>query len=149
MPLIKAGHTQCQPFKYIVTMKTKVLSLFLFIVITCGTVFGQELPDDVVQAFKKGDASLSEKYLNNSVQYIRASDQQTLSKEETVKALNRFFAENTPTDFTVVHRGKRENSGFVVGKLVTRKGTYRVHLLFKENNSQCQISQIRIDEFSE
>ena len=130
-------------------MKNKTLSLLLFLLIVCGTVAAQELPEEVNRTFKKGEASLIEDYLGNRVQYIYASLTQHLTKEETVKALDRFFTDNPPNGFSVLHRSKKENSGFVVGKLFSSKGAYRIHILFKDDNNRFSISQIRIDEFNE
>ncbi|MDR1938098.1 MAG: DUF4783 domain-containing protein, partial [Tannerellaceae bacterium] len=62
-----------------------------------------------------------------------------------VALLNSFFNSNKPANFTVVHNADKKESGFLVGKLATAKGEFRVNLTYRTENDKPIIQSIRIE----
>ena len=69
----------------------------------------------------------------------------TCEGEQAIQALNRFFGQHKPATFTVVHHADKSANGFVVAKLHTEAGDYRVNITYKANNNTAIIQSIRIE----
>jgi hypothetical protein len=75
--------------------------------------------------------------LENDNVYSKAQAQQIVSK---------FFSSNTPESFNVVHQGGKGGDQYVIGNLVTNKGTFRIYFLLRKNNGKDYIIQLRIEK---
>ena len=69
----------------------------------------------------------------------------TCEGEQAIQALNRFFGQHKPATFTVVHHADKSDNGFVVAKLHTEAGDYRVNITYKADNNTAIIQSIRIE----
>ena len=122
-----------------------VCMIFLF----WGIIKAQENPSQLTHAFKKGNAQELSPYLGSKVELILLNKSKEYTKEEATQAVKNFFAAHKVNSFTVNHEGKKNESGFIVGTLVTSSGNYRINCYFKKNGNQFLIHQIRIDKSNE
>ena len=64
---------------------------------------------------------------------------------EAVSMLSSFFSSNKPSGFSVVHHADKKESGFLVGKLPTSSGEYRVNITYRAEGNTAIIQSIRIE----
>ena len=61
------------------------------------------------------------------------------------KVVSSFFSSNKPSGFSVVHHADKKESGFLVGKLPTSSGEYRVNITYRAEGNTAIIQSIRIE----
>lgn len=130
-------------------MKTRIglvlVGLFLSLSVACA----QKEFSDLVDAFKKSDARLLEKKMDDQVDLILLNHSVKSNRRKAVAMLDDFFAQNKVNDFEVIHEGKRRESGFFIGKLSTEQGAFRVNCFLKKIDEDYLIHQIRIEKTNE
>lgn len=130
-------------------MKTRIglvlVGLFLSLSVACA----QQEFSDLVDAFKKSDARLLEKKMDDQVDLILLNHSVKSNRRKAVAMLDDFFAQNKVSDFEVIHEGKRRESGFFIGKLSTEQGAFRVNCFLKKIDEDYLIHQIRIEKTNE
>lgn len=132
-------------------MKGRLFFLLLSFMLSAFTVIAQEeLPEEMLSAFKKGEAEQLKPYLCDKVQFIvEGNTSEPLMRKDAVDYLKKFFGQNKPSDFSVLHKSFREDTGFFVAKLTTLSQKYRMHCLWSIMDETLHISRIRIDKFIE
>ena len=122
--------------------------LLSFFVSTFAMVAQEELPKEMVNAFKKGEAESLKPYLADKVQFIvERKVSEPLIQKEAVVYLKEFFEQNRPSDFSILHKSIRENTGFFIAKLTTAERKLRLYCLFTATGEQLEINRMRIDRF--
>jgi hypothetical protein len=102
--------------------------------------------DDVVAAFKKGDASALTKLMDNTVEIKMTGKSNSYSKAQAEIILKDFFAKNTVKSFDEIHKGGNSNSAeFGVYKMVTSGGTYRTSVFLQKKGATLVLNEIRIE----
>ena len=77
---------------------------------------------------------------------FKAGNASSLSgASEAVSMLSSFFSSNKPSGFSVVHHADKKESGFLVGKLPTSSGEYRVNITYRAEGNTAIIQSIRIE----
>jgi len=103
------------------------------------------LPDEIVQALKSGDAKTISKYFNTSVELIFNENQGVYGKAQAEQILKIFFTNNASPSGTFgykdLHSGNRDNPQYYIGELHTGKGRYRVTIFMKDQ----RIHQMRVE----
>lgn len=99
----------------------------------------------ITQAFKEGKAETLAGKLAATIDLALPEQTLTCEGEQAIQALNRFFGQHKPATFTVVHHADKSDNGFVVAKLHTEAGDYRVNITYKANNNTAIIQSIRIE----
>jgi len=103
------------------------------------------LPSEIVQALKTGDAKMISKYFNSSVELNFSESQGVYGKAQAEQILKDFFSKNASTkgtfEYKHLHTTPRDNAQYYIGELITGKGTYRLHIFMKDQ----RIHQMRID----
>ncbi len=99
----------------------------------------------ITQAFKEGKAETLVGKLAATIDLALPEQTLTCEGEQAIQALNRFFGQHKPATFTVVHHADKSDNGFVVAKLHTEAGDYRVNITYKANNNTAIIQSIRIE----
>lgn len=130
-------------------MKKRVYLVLVGILICVATMAAQNVVVELSNAFKQGSAKELAPYMGDKVEYIYAGTTRTYNKFSAEQAISSFFMANKVKNFTLNHKGKRNESGFIVGTLTTSGGTYRINCFFKKVNEQYLIHQIRIDKNNE
>jgi hypothetical protein len=96
-------------------------------------------------AFKAGNASMLVSSMDQEVNLAVPGSTKKCNANEAVSMLNTFFGSNKPTGFTVVHNADKKESGFIVGKLTTAKGEFRVNITYRADGNKAIIQSIRIE----
>ncbi|MCI7009152.1 MAG: DUF4783 domain-containing protein [Parabacteroides sp.] len=99
----------------------------------------------ITQAFKEGKAETLVGKLAATIDLALPEQTLTCEGEQAIQALNRFFGQHKPATFTVVHHADKSDNGFVVAKLHTEAGDYRVNITYKADNNTAIIQSIRIE----
>lgn len=119
-----------------------ILFLLLFMAIP---MFANDARLSVENGFAKGDASVVASAMDERVFMVAYPLRRPLDKSEAEKELAKFFEHNKPTSFTVLHDNGQGGVIYMISKLKTQKGEYRVHILIDEEGETQRITQIRIE----
>ena len=124
--------------------------LLSFFVSTFTMVAQEELPEEMVNAFKKGEAESLKPYLADKVQFIvEGNVSEPLVQKDAVEYLKEFFEQNRPSEFSILHKSSRQETGFFIAKLTTTERKLRVYCLFSTTAGELKINRMRIDKFIE
>ncbi|HQO47938.1 MAG TPA: DUF4783 domain-containing protein, partial [Paludibacteraceae bacterium] len=80
-------------------------------------------------------------HLNNNVELTIDQVDNVFNKQQTRTILSSFFKKNQPLKFSVMHKGDKDRSQFMIGNLETTTGRFRVSVLIKND----LIQQLRIE----
>jgi hypothetical protein len=129
------------------TIKKITLSI-LFIVgfIICSNQLKAQIPDGILQSLKTGNSKTLSEYFNQNVEMVVLENDNVYSKAQAQQIVNKFFSSNPPENFTIIHQGGKEGAQYVIGNLITGKGTFRVYFLLKKSGGKDYIHQLRIEE---
>jgi len=105
-----------------------------------------QVPDEIILSFKTGDSKTLSEYFNQNVEMVVLENDNVYSKAQAQQIVSKFFSNNTPESFSVIHQGGKEGAQYVIGNLATNKGTFRVYFLLKKNNGKDYIHQLRIEQ---
>lgn len=130
-------------------MKKRVLLGMAALFLSVFLAVAQEIPAGVVPALKKGSSQELNKYMGDKVNLILLGSSTNVDKQKATAMMQEFFAENKVSGFNVNHQGKRDDSSFIIGTLMTTKGNFRVNCFLKRVDNQYLIHQIRIDKTNE
>ena len=128
------------------TMRKRVVLLFVGLFVGLAFAFAQDMPAGVIAALKKGNPQELVRYLGEAVDVTIGDKTVSGDKARAEQELTTFFAGNKVRAFDINHRGKRGESGFIVGTLQTEGGAYRVNCFFRMRQNEYYIHQIRIDK---
>ena len=99
----------------------------------------------ISNAFKSGNASSLTASMDNEVDVAVPGSSKKCNGNDAVAMLNTFFDSNKPTGFTVLHNADKKDSGFLVGKLPTSKGEFRVNVTYRAEGDKAIIQSVRIE----
>ena len=95
----------------------------------------RNLPDEIVQALRNGDAKIISKYFNSSVELIFSESRGVYGKSQAEQILRTFFANNSSGTgrfiYKHLHGSDRDNAQYYIGELHTARGLYRVTIYMK------------------
>lgn len=128
-------------------MKKELLFFTLFLLFGSMTVFSasNEVPNEVIDALNKGNASVISSYLNDNVELYIDNKNDIFSRQQASQIISDFFRKNAVKDFTVIHKGEKEATCFVIGTLKTSNASFRVYILTRKNGNKDVIQQFRIE----
>ncbi|MEG1573828.1 MAG: DUF4783 domain-containing protein [Bacteroidales bacterium] len=109
------------------------------------TSAAQDVDSAVKKGFSSGDVNLISKNMADKVFYVFYPERKSLTKDDATKKLDQFFKDKKPKDFSSTHDSRQDNVHYIIGKLTTTSGDYRVHLLFDTMNGNEVVTQIRIE----
>ena len=99
----------------------------------------------ITKAFKEGKAETLTGKMAATIDLALPEKTLTCAGDQAIEALNSFFGQHKPATFTVVHHADKSDNGFVVAKLHTEAGDYRVNITYKAENNTAIIQSIRIE----
>ena len=105
-----------------------------------------QIPDGIVQGFKKGDASALAVFFNQNIEMVVLQHDDVFSKAQAQQIVSNFFASNKVANFSIAHEGGREGARFAVGNLKTATGDFRVYIYLKKAGDKTLIHQLRIEK---
>ncbi len=122
-----------------------MILLFAGSLIAFNSVTAQ-IPDEIIQSLKSGNARLLSGYFNQNVELVIPDSDNVYSKAQAQLIVSEFFSSNSPQNFQVLHRGGKEGAQYVIGNLLTKKGSFRVYFLLKKSDGKDYIHQLRIEK---
>ena len=132
--------------------KTSLIILSFTLFFGVSNVFSQTtsaVSDATINALNCGNAAALSLLFNNSVELVIENRNDIFSQQQASGIIADFFRRNSVTDFTVLHRGAKEASSFVIGTLRTSNGAFRVYVLIRQNENVNAIQQLRIESSNE
>ncbi len=105
-----------------------------------------QVPEEIKQSFKTGDSKTLSGYFNQNVEMVVLENDNVYSKAQAQQIVNKFFSDNAPEDFNIIHQGGKEGAQYVIGNLTTKGGSFRVYFLLKKNAGKDYIHQLRIEK---
>ena len=123
----------------------------ILLLLSFGTVQAQtdKVPEGIVLSFKAGNAAELSKFFHENVELIILEKEDVYSRSQAEQIIRKFFSENKPQSFKIIHHGGMDNSRYAICSLQTPKKTYRVYFLMKKQDGSPFIHQIRIEEETE
>lgn len=117
------------------------------IVISTLCSFNTQILSDLKAAFTAGSAKEIAKYFDQPIDFAILENEDIISPAAAENRLDVFFREYPPIKFEVVHEGESgKGMKFVIGKLKTMNGTFRVSIYLNSSNSSEKIQQFSIDQ---
>ncbi len=121
--------------------------LLLYTILFGGMFASMQLSmNEIVQAFKKGNAADVTSTLDNSVEITMDSGNNTYTKQQASKIISDFFSRNKVSDFKVLHQSESGGTAYCIGNLSTSGGTYRLTLFAKGKNGKTLLQEIRFEK---
>jgi len=99
----------------------------------------------ITSAFKSGDAALLTGSMEVEVDMAVPGTARKGNGSDAIGVLARFFQSNKVSGFTVAHHADKKENGFIVGKLATDKGEFRVNITYCTKENNVLIQSIRIE----
>lgn len=93
----------------------------------------QQVPAELVKAFKDGDARVLSDYFHKSLEMTILEKDYVVSKEQASRIMEEFFKNNKPVDFVISFGGEKDDSHYSIGSLKTKDKSFRVNLFFIES----------------
>ncbi len=115
----------------------------------CGqSIYAQqnEVPAELVNAFKAADANAVSMYFNDNVDMTVPRAEDLYTKAQAKGILADFFRRNPVRDFVVVHKGTKENAAFLIGNQITANGSFRVSIFTRKSGNKLLVYQLRIEK---
>lgn len=103
----------------------------------------------LIKSFETGNAEMLSGLLNDNVELVIPKTENFFTKQQAKSILADFFRKNTVIDFNVLHKGTKENASFLIGTLVSSKGSFRVSVFARKNGAQSLVYQLRIEDPNE
>jgi len=114
-------------------------------------VFAQtrEVPKEIISALNDGNATALSAFFNNNIELVIENRNDVFSRQQASGIVADFFRRNSVNDFTLLHKGVKEASSFVIGTLRTTNGSFRVYVLTRRIGNKDLIQQLRIERSTE
>ena len=134
-------------------LRTKKITFLVFLL--CSLMFfskakaSEKIPKDIIIALQTGDAKLLSGYFNTNVELVVLDNDNVYSKAQAQQIVSNFFNNFTPVQenaFDIIHDSGKADAKYVIGKLKTEKGDFRVYFLLKRNSGKEYIHQLRIEK---
>ena len=129
---------------------------FSIILIFCSLLAGaahlpqdKKVPNEINVGLATGDAKVLSSYFNQNVELVVLDNDNVYSKAQAQQIVTNFFSKFPPLEknaFSIIHDSGKENAQYVIGKLKTEKGNFRVYFLLKQNDGKQYIHQLRIEQ---
>lgn len=122
----------------------QLITIIAFIFL--GAFSGQsQAYDQIFREMGQNDLSSLEPQMASDIELCISDSPDFFSKKDAMNKIQTFLASQEVTGCKMIHSGKSADKGskYWVGKLTSKKGTYRV-FLYVEND---EIIEIRLDNF--
>ncbi len=120
------------------------IAVALFVL--ASNILQAQVPDKILKSFKNGNSKTLSEYFNQNVDLVVLENDNVCSKAQAQQIISKFFNTYQPKDFTIIHQGGKEGAEYVIGKLETNNGNFRVQFLLKKSGGKDYIHQLRIDK---
>jgi hypothetical protein len=131
-------------FNHMILQKSKITFTLLFFFASMWAANANNIPKEIITCFKTGNASALSGFINSSLELQVLDNENVYSKDQAEQILKKFFNQNKPVDFVVLHQSGKDGAYYAIGTLHTVQGKYRVYFLIKEQNGKRLIHQLSI-----
>lgn len=126
-------------------MKKFLFTTLLFISVS-AVLLAQDGITEVSNALKTGNAKTLASYFHNSLDLTIQKTEGTYSKSQAEQIIQNFFSSHKPVNYKTNHNGSSsDGSKYVIGKLDTQNGSFRVYMLFKNIGGKQLIQTLRFE----
>ena len=101
---------------------------------------------DIISAFKNGNATEIASYFDNSVEITIGQKSTTNNKKKGEELLRNFFKEAGVKNFEVIHKSGSASAQYYIGNLSTNAGVYRTTLFMKQKDNKTLLQEIRFEK---
>jgi hypothetical protein len=127
--------------------KINFYRLLLLISLTLVTVVSPaQVPDEIIQGLKTGNAKIISDYFSQNVELVILENDNVYSKSQAQQIVTNFFAKYRPESFNVFHQSGKEDSKYLIGNLKTNAGVFRVYIYLINSEGKAFIHQLRIEK---
>lgn len=105
----------------------------------------QDIFTELSNNFKVGNVKEIAKYFATTIDVTLPASEDQYSKAQAEIVLKNFFDSHSAAGFTLEHQGASNNGKYMVGSLVTSKGTFKVYVFVKEIGGKKSISELKIE----
>ena len=127
-------------------MRTSLFML-LFAFLSINVVAQTDVADKVVSHIKTGNAKELSKHFPANIDLVVEELDDVYSKTQAELILKKFFDENPPESFEIIHSGKSSlGTEYRIGNLKTKNGIFRVTFYMKEEGDIFVVHQLQIEE---
>ena len=132
--------------KYIVSV-----SLIFCSMLVLANISPQDkrVPNEINVGLETGNAKVLSAYFNQNVELVVLDNDNVYSKAQAQQIVANFFNKFPPVAenaFSIIHDSGKANAQYVIGKLKTEKGDFRVYFLLKQSEGKQYIHQLRIEQ---
>ena len=99
----------------------------------------------IVNIFKEGKVSENDTNMDTEVDIAVPGTTKKTTGTDAAVILMGYFESVKPTDFSILHHADKNETGFVVGKLITGNGEVRVNITYYTKDNKVLIQSIRIE----
>ncbi|MDR1601038.1 MAG: DUF4783 domain-containing protein [Tannerella sp.] len=99
----------------------------------------------ISNAFASGSMVSLAANMDTEIDFALQGKAQKMNGAQAIAQLTRFVETNKPAGFTVAHHADKKETGFLVGKLATDNGEFRVNVTYAVKNDKIIIQSIRIE----
>jgi hypothetical protein len=128
----------------------KIASFLLALFLLSITTKASDIPEEIVNAIKSGNAGEISKYFSDNVDLKILDKEDVYSKSQAELIIKDFFAKHPVKNFNVIHKSASKNdSQYTIGSLETGNGKFRIYFLLKKVMDKTQVAQFRIEPDTE
>ncbi len=131
----------------------KLLLIFVLTIIALPSIHisaqTTSITPKLIKSFETGNAEMLSDLLNDNVELVMPKTENFFTKQQAKSILADFFRKNPIIDFNVLHKSAKENASFLIGTLVSSKGSFRVSVYARNNKGQSLVYQLRIEDPNE
>ena len=127
----------------------RLITIFLLKALLILPAVAQTVPEELADAFGKGDASRIAEFFHQSLEMTILDQEYETSKTQATRILESFFKKHVPTGFKVSFEGTKEQSKYAIGNLTTKDGAFRVNIFFMNKDGARLIYYLSIEKESQ
>ena len=126
-------------------MMKKIITILVLAFICFVPCMANDARMAVEDGFAKGNAKIISEAMSDRIFLVAQPIRKPLAKTEATEELAKFFQQNRPKSFSVLHDNSQDNVIYMICKFETAKTAYRVHILIDVLGDEERITQIRIE----
>jgi hypothetical protein len=129
-------------------MKVKIGSTLVLLTTSLFVAQAQDdLAKNIKSSFKAGNLNGLADYMGQKLEVAFESEKKTYSRDKAEQVLGKFFTENKPKDFQVLHQGaSKDGLKFYIGEYSSNTGTFRVLVYLRNIGGKQVVETIDISK---
>ncbi|NOZ45577.1 MAG: DUF4783 domain-containing protein [Chlorobi bacterium] len=117
--------------------------IMIFILINNNCV--AQKTSEIIYALKTGNTEKLVTFFKPEIELSVNGNNNTYSLAQAENILKRFFNENKPVSFKILHEGNQSDAYYLIGTLITEDNTFRTSIFMRTISKKNYIYQLRIE----